>query len=53
MRLDINLVIEIDSALSIDQMREIVIDDVKAWLASAPVMQQLAEAEDTLKAANG
>jgi len=49
MRLNINLAIDVDSALSIAEMREVVIQDVKNWLASAPVMSQLAEAEDVLK----
>jgi hypothetical protein len=29
-----------------------VVKDVKDWLATAPIMSQLAEAEDSLKVAN-
>ena len=50
MRLDINLVVEIDDTATINEMKAEVIKEVKQWLASAPIMAQLAEVEDTLKA---
>ena len=53
MRLDINLVVEIDDTATINEMKAEVIKDVKAWLATAEVMSQLANVETTLKAANG
>jgi hypothetical protein len=51
MKLTINLQVEIDDALSINAMKAEIVKDLKKWLASAPIMQQLAEAEDSLKVA--
>jgi hypothetical protein len=45
MKLNIELVVEIDDTATINEMKAEVIKDVKQWLASAPVMAQLAEAE--------
>jgi hypothetical protein len=53
MRLVIELSIELDSALTIAEMKAEVVKDVKTWLATAPIMAKLAEAEDTLKVVNG
>ena len=53
MKLNIALIVEVDDSLSIPEMKAAVLRDVKAWLATAPIMAQLAEAEDSLKAAHG
>jgi len=53
MRFTIELSIELDSALTIAEMKAEVVKDVKRWLATAPIMSQLAEAEDSLKVHHG
>jgi len=48
MKFQIHLDIDVDDTMSIDAMRGAILDDVKDWLASAPVMGQLASAADAL-----
>ena len=48
LKLNIELAVEIDDNATIADMRDEILHDVEAWLASAPIMAKLADVEDVL-----